>query len=517
MTFGADWPQWGGRKEVNFVSGETGLPTEFSRALPVGAGQTNAEPARNVKWSVPLGTQTYSTPAVAGGRIYLGTNDERMKDPRLEKTRGGLILCLDEKTGSLIWELPVPRLKTRNKLFNFDDMGLGICSSPLVAGKRVYLIGSRGDVLCLDTAGQRDGNDGPFTDEGRYIADKAELPDKPGLFAAGAAPPPPEPVKLEATDGDILWRYDFFVEQGVWAQDAVDCSPLLLDDNLYVCTSIGVDKSHQRIPSPGAPDLIVLDAKTGKLLATNDVPIGNAIYHGEWSSPTYAVVKKQRLIIWGGGDGRCYAFDARFERGKGGAPGTLKRRWWFDCNPPHNKFRDGQPLPYNRNHEGPSEIIATPVCVDGRVYVPVGQDSRHGDGPGCLSCFSAGGRGDITETGRLWQCFDVRRSFSSAAVVGGLVFMADYEGHVYCLDAASGQTCWVHKLEGHVFASPFAADGKVYLADDSGKVTVFALAREKKVLAVNRLDAPIYTTPVAANGVLYIATGRTLFALEERK
>ena len=50
---------------------------------------------RNVRWVARLGTHTYGNPVVAGGRVIVGTNDASLKDPRLEKTEGGLILCFD--------------------------------------------------------------------------------------------------------------------------------------------------------------------------------------------------------------------------------------------------------------------------------------------------------------------------------------------------------------------------------------------------------------------------------------
>lgn len=511
----ADWPQWGGRNERNFVSDERGLPAGFSRGSGTNLAEGAAfEPPKNLRWTAPLGSMTYSTPAVSRGRIFIGSNDQRLQDDRILRTSGGLMLCLDEKSGRVLWQLPMPKLKTANKLFNYDDLSLGVCSSPVVDGDRVFVVSSRGEVLCLDVRGQENGNDGPFKDEGAYLARRTELPDKPGRFPADRWPTNGPPVELRPTDGDIVWMYDFIRDLDVWPQDAVDCSVLVIGRYVFVCVSNGVDRSHKTIPSPGAPDVIVLDRKTGRLLAVNDLAIGARIFHGEWSSPTLARAGKRELVVWGGGDGFCYAFDPRFTEGSGGSTGVLKRVWWFDCNPPHNRVRDGQTLPYNKNHEGPSEVMATPVFANGRIFVGVGQDSRHGDGPGCFSCIDpSAGEGDITAKGRVWQSFDVHRSFSSAAVTGGLCFLADYAGHFYCFDAATGKLHWTHDLEGMVFGSPLAADGKVYIGDDKGKVTVFECRPEKKVLSVNRLDGPVYTTPVAANGVLYIATVKTLYAL----
>ena len=475
-------------------------------------GKKIALPRENTRWVAPLGTQTYVTPAIAKGKVLIGSNDAHVEEPRFEKTGGGMLMCLDESTGSLLWQLVMPRLKTGNPEFNYDDMNLGLCSSPTIDGNCAYIVSNRGQVLCLDINGQADGNQGPFVDEGVYLRDARVFPDKPGRFDSQNAPPLPTPAELRTTDGDIIWEYDFIAGLDVWPQDAVDCSILVFNNYLYVCTGNGVDRSHTKIPSPNAPDLIVLDKFTGKLLAVMDPPLGNAIFHGDWSSPTLARIGGRTLIVWGGGDGVCYAFDAQFIPGEEGRPGKLKKAWSFDCNPQTNKVRNGKPLPYNKNAEGPSEIIATPVVYGNRIYVTVGQDSRHGTGPGCLSCIDATKEGDITESGRVWQSLDVQRSFSSAAVTNGLVFIADYTGILRCLDADTGTTYWTHDLKKRVFASPLVADGKVYIGTEAGVVFIAGATKEKQIIAEMKVDGAIYSTAVAANGVLYIASQKHLYA-----
>ena len=515
----ADWPQWGGRNQRNFASDEKGIPATFNPGGEKTEGDKKVSvPPENIKWVAKLGSQTYGNPTVSGGKVFIATNDACLNDPpRLKKSGGGLILCLEEATGKLLWQLPVPRLKTKDANFNYDNINLGVCSSPCVDGARVYVTSNRGEVLCLDVNGQANGNDGPFMDEGQYMAGTDVLPAKPGRFDKSAAPPLPPPVEVKPTDGDIIWVYDFLSEVDSWPQDAVDCSVLVHGDYVYVCVSNGVDKSHKRIPSPNCPDMIVLDKKTGKLVAVNDPPIGNAIFHGEWSSPGMAEAGGKPLVVWGGGDGFCYAFDPKPEPGEGGKPGKLKTAWRFDCNPPQNRFRDGKPLPYNKNHEGPSEIIGTPVFYKNRIYVTVGQDSRHGNGPGCLSCIDPAKTGDITQTGKVWQCLDVQRSFSTVSAYEGLIFVADYAGIVHCLDADTGQVYWKHDLGAHVWGSTFAVDGKVFIGDEKGKVTVLAAAKEKKVLHEAHFGVPVYTTPIVANGVLYIASQTHLYAIQAAK
>src|SRR5262245_60413944 len=61
---GSDQTQWGQAWSRNMVSEEKHLPESF-----------DPKTGRNVKWTAALGTETHSTPIVARGRIYIGTNN----------------------------------------------------------------------------------------------------------------------------------------------------------------------------------------------------------------------------------------------------------------------------------------------------------------------------------------------------------------------------------------------------------------------------------------------------------
>jgi outer membrane protein assembly factor BamB len=504
---GADWPQWGGHSDRNMISGEKGLPESFKpgKKSPQGAGIDLAT-TENVKWIARLGTQTYGNPTISGGRVFLGTNDEAFDDPRLHSTRGGAVLCLDEATGKLLWRLAVPRFETNEPTFNFDNMGLGVCSAPTVEGDRVYLVTNRCEVLCLDVHGQAGGNRGPFQAEGQFMAG----PGRP-------------PVALRTTDADIIWTYDIIHQSDVWVQDAANCSVLVAGDFLYVCTSNGVDSSHTRVPRPLAPSLIVLDKRTGRVVAWDDEKIGTRLFHGQWSSPSAGTVGGRRLIFYGGGDGVLYAFEALTALPE--RPKPLKKIWSYDCNPPEYKVIDGRKVAYFdgdiRKHRGNrndgqcvcfSEIIATPVFYRNRVYVTTGQDPSHGRGLGMLSCIDATRTGDVTATGRIWN-YKIGRSLSSVSIADGLLYVADLFEGLYCFDADSGKLYWTQPTGAEVWGSTMVADGKIYLGTKKG-LLVMAAGKEKKLLAEIHLGAPAYCTPVVANGVLYVASHTYLWAVQ---
>jgi outer membrane protein assembly factor BamB len=509
VVWGADWPQWGGSDQRNLVSVETGLPERFvpGRKQPSGAG-IDPETTENVKWTARLGSAAYGNPTVAGGKVFVGTDDLTLaSDPRLSRSRGGLVKCLDEATGELLWQLAIPERTDLPPGTHFGHQFLGVCSSPTVEGNRLYVISSAGEVLCLDVNGQADGNDGPFIDEGQYMVG----PHKP-------------PVELTTTDADIIWRFDPIDQLGVRPHDAASCSVLIHGDLLYTGTSNGVDEPHAKVLAPEAPSLIVLDKRTGRLVATDDEKIGRRLYHAQWSSPSLGEVGGRTLVFFGGGDGVCYAFEALSAPPE--QPVHLKKVWSYDCIPPEYKFRDGKPIPYydgdkrkgnspNKNdgrYVGPSQIIATPVFYKDRIYVAIGQDPSHGRGRGMLHCIDATKTGDITQSGRVWTYDGLDRSISTVAIGGGLLYVPDVAGRMHCLDAETGRCYWVYDTKAETWGGPLLADGKIYFGNKTD-FYVMAAGKEPRVLSRLRLGSPVYTTPIAANGVLYVASQRYLWAV----
>ena len=181
------------------------------------------------------------------------------------------------------------------------------------------------------------------------------------------------------------------------------------------------------------------------------------------------------------------------------------------------KDKEGKVIKYP-DAEGPSEIIATPVYHDGHVYIAIGQDPEHGEGSGNLACINA-------DTGKkVWEYHKIQRTISTVAIdeSNGLLFASDYTGYVYCVDSKTGKEHWVYDTKAHMWSSPMVADGKVYIGDEDGDLTVlpskadFDPKNEEPIFETNML-VPIYSTPIVANGTLYIGTQTHLYAVQGPK
>jgi len=474
-------PTWGGGHNSNSVSAETGLPSEL---LP-----------ENILWERKLGTRQYTIPTFHRGKIYIGINDQGLEDDRVKSTRGGLVLCLDQKTGKTVWQLPIPRFyNAKNPPHFFNHLNCGVCSSPVIEGKHAYLISGRGEVLCLDIEGQANGNDGIFKEELSYMGAQSSS-------------------TLRATDGDIIWRYNMVTESSVYPHDCCGSTVLILGDLLFACTSNGVQRDHKTVTNPLAPSLIVLDRRTGRLIAQDGEEIGKRMLHGQWSTPIRAEVDGKVRVVFGAGDGVLYAFEPPDPRPKDGKVQILKKLWASDCNPPEYRERNGKRIPYatrqNKNPLGPSEVIATPVLYRNRIYVAIGQDPMHGPGQGMLSCI------DAATGNKVWSSTLVKRSLSTVSIHEGLLYIPDYSRNLHCFDADTGERIWVRELDSGVWcSSTLVADGKIYVSTENKKFWILKAGRKGEVISQTRLKQ-MAITPVAADGVLYIPNQRSLIAYRD--
>ncbi len=341
--------------------------------------------------------------------------------------------------------------------------------------------------MCLDTEGMANGNDG-FADEGQYMAG----PGKP-------------PMEVTKTDADIIWITNMIDECGVFPHNITCSSVMVVGDRVWTATSNGVDYGHVETPAPNAPCLICVDKKTGKLLGGESSGLSQRIFHSDWVSPTLLKTKDTELVIFGGPDGVVYAFNPKPV--KDDDFNVLKLAWKYDCNPPEYRVRNGKKIRY-ATRKGPSEVIGTPVCYDGRVYALIGQDPEHGEGVGNLCCIDAKGK-------KVWEYDKIKRSLSTMSIHNDLLFVADYSGFLRCLDAKTGKEHWVHDTSSHIWGSTLVADGKVYVGTEDGFLTVVPATKaydEKKAKEID-FFTPIYSSPIVANGTIYVATHTHLFAI----
>jgi len=97
--------------------------------------------------------------------------------------------------------------------------------------------------------------------------------------------------------------------------------------------------------------------------------------------------------------------------------------------------------------------------------------------------------------------------------------MLNEKGVLTTLDASTGQMLRQDRIRGvseNYYASPVAADGKIFLASHPGVVAVLTAGGQQELLAANKLDEEIFATPAIADGKLYVRTVSALYCFGTR-
>jgi len=301
----------------------------------------------------------------------------------------------------------------------------------------------------------------------------------------------PSPV----TDGKTVWvmagtgvikAFDFGGRE-LWARDIQEdygrfglnhgygSSPLLYDGDLFVQCIHGMltdDPSY----------VLRIDGETGKTVWRVERPT-DAVRESPDSYTTPALVEENgaaRIVVTGG------------DYVTGHDPETGREIW-----------RGGG---LNPRKEGAYRIISSPVVYDGLIYVP----TRRGP----LQAFRTGGKGNITESHRVWA-FDRGPDVPSPVTDGKYFYSFDDRGIVHCLDAKTGEIIWgPERIAPAAYSSsPVLADGKIYMSNEDGQTVVVKAGPEFEVLAVNELEGYVLSSPAISGGQIFLRTANWLYCV----
>jgi len=131
-----------------------------------------------------------------------------------------------------------------------------------------------------------------------------------------------------------------------------------------------------------------------------------------------------------------------------------------------------------------------------------------------LVAIQSGGKGDVSESHIRWRTSEGIGQVASPLVYRGRVYLVKHGGIVTCFNAETGDRIYSEKLGQRVyyFASPVAADGKIYFFSYLGTVFVVQAADTFKVLSRNKLGERINATPALVDGKVYLRTSEYMMA-----
>ena len=447
-------PGWGRFRGPNGqgVSDTTGLPIEFG-------------PHQNVVWKTPL-PGGHSSPIVFDDRIFLtGAEDDKL-----------LTLCLDRQTGEILWRRQV----TRGWVESVDPRNNSASPSPAVDDSNVYVFFPEFGMIAYDHSGNQLWTLalGPFNN----------------LYGMGASP--------IVVDGLVL---------------------LVCDQNLgSFLIAVGADdgKVRWRAERP--------EAKSGHSTPILYEPVDGPkqlIVPGSFLLTAYAVTTGER-IWWV----RGLSFEIKsvpvlyqemvFINGYGGPinqPGNqVSMPPFHEVLPQYDADADGRlsaaEMPPSRasNWFYLVDLDADEYLVEEEwEYLRAALETTNG-----MLAIKVGGRGDMTEANLRWQYHRAVPQLPSPLIYNDVLYMVNDGGIVTSFDPTTGEVIAQGRLKGAVddyYASPVAADGKIFMVSELGKVAVLEPDGGLEPVVVNDLDDLCYATPAIADGRIYVRTRGALY------
>jgi outer membrane protein assembly factor BamB len=278
-------------------------------------------------------------------------------------------------------------------------------------------------------------------------------------------------------DGKALWNTRF-EPQKMYLDFGTAASPVVDDGRVFVV--------HD---NDGKSFAAAIDAKTGKQLwkVDRDLPAGG-ITSG-WSTPfVWKHAARTELIVVG----RAHAVSYE--------PATGKELWRIGG-------LTGQSTP-------------TPIAADGLLYLATGSQ---GESNRPVFAVRPGASGNITlpkgqESSEFVAWFHPRASAytSSPLVYRGRMYVVNDNGILTVFDSKTGKEIYKARAggTGNTFsASPWAADGKVYLLSEDGHTFIIEAGDSYKELAKNSVDEMSFASPALASDTIFLRTQTKLYRI----
>lgn len=417
-------------------------------------------PAENVAWkvAVPFGR---SSPIVFRDRVFLtATEGDKL-----------ITLAYSASGGRLLWRREAGAARS-HKIYKAND---GASATPAADDQGVYaFFPDRGLISYTHEGRQRWRHPlGPF--ENFY-----------GLHASPVVAAGLVLVLCDQAKGSFLVAIDRETGKQRWRTERGQhpegwSVPIVHGDQLLVVGSTRVDSYYTAtgelrwwmpLPSNGSMGSPVLHGDTLLITASgSDQP---------WM-PSYAAT---RTKLDRDGDGKLSAAECKDEKE------WFEHFGWVDAN--HDQFLEEKEWEAARSFG---------VGDYGAVAVPLN------------------GKGRVEPAAIRWR-FKRNLPYVPAPVLyDGVFYMAKSGGIVTSLDPGSGALLKQGRATGapgEYFASPVAADGKVYLLSEAGKLTVLRAGAQWEVAAVNDLAEECYATPAISGSRLFVRTRGTLYAFTAR-
>ncbi|MGH8246552.1 MAG: PQQ-binding-like beta-propeller repeat protein, partial [Gammaproteobacteria bacterium] len=431
----------------------TGLPSEFG-------------PQTNVIWKVPLPPGA-SSPVLTKERIFVTA-----------AASGALVtFCLNRTTGATIWrrELPAPRSEPRHKLNHAAS------STPATDGENVYVFFGEFGLISYGPSGNERWRMplGPFSNLHGMAASPILIGEK--LVMVCDQDNDSFLLALNKENGSLLWK---------------SARPEVVH-GFATPTVFFSQEGPAQVIVPGSYQVVAYSAETGEKIwwvagltwqvKTTAIVAGDTVYATGWAP---GADEGQRLAL--------PPFEVVLKAADTNGDGKIS----------------SEELPEKWKHSGSWDFIdlERDGLLDPRDWSFY--RARRSSQNVTMAIRPAGRKGDLTETGILWKQERSVPQVSSPLLYRGLLYTIKDGGILTSFDPATGAILKQGRLRdaiGNYYASPVAADDKIFLPSETGKVAVVSPGADWQLLRVNDLGESCYATPALAGGRIYLRTGESLY------
>ncbi len=449
----ANWPQFRGVGGTGLSAPGTPLPTKIG------------PDSKHIAWKVTF-PPGHSSPVLHGNRLFLtGVRDKSL-----------VTMAVSKSNGKILWERTAPY----KKLEEIHAIGSHAQPSPATDGEHVIsLFGSSG-LYC-------------HTVDGKLLWKKALGPFN-NDFGAGTSPVIVDGLVISVQDHDTdSYVAAYHVKTGklAWKTDRSEfprnyCSPVIWKNN-----------GRRQVIVAATLRVVGYDLKSGKELWTV-----RGISRAVCNTPVVGGDGKLYVAGWARGgdiDERISVepFDQIAAARDKNKNGTLER----------DELEKGHAIE-RRFPQVDRDKTGTITRKEYEYYRNLFDVARN-----VVLAIKPGAKGDATKTHIAWEHRRHIPFCASPLFFNKTVFTVKDGGILTSIDAASGKPLQTRRVPGtgNYYSSPVAGDGKVYLADQKGRLSVISGTGQWKVLHRAQFGEEIYATPAIVDGRIYLRTNGHLY------
>jgi outer membrane protein assembly factor BamB len=450
-----EWPQFRGLNSSG-ISDEKNLPVHFG-------------PDLNVVWKTPL-PAGHSSPVFSKSQIFVSAYD---KD-------GIYLFALDRKTGSQLWKKSIPR----PRVAEHHKASTPASPSPVTDGENVYALYNDFGLISFDKSGRE-----------RWRLDLGAINNPFGLGTSPVLSGKTLLLNIDAESGSFFLGLDKDTGKQKWRRERPDFTRGFATPVLYQPAN-----EPTQVLIAGSYSLVAYAVETGE-------PIWwvNSL---TWQLKPTPVIHGDTVYVlgWAGGS------DEGAQENVPDFPEILKTR---DTN------KDGK---LTKEEIADARLTKDWAAMDlDRTGFVEERDwkmyQRRKKVVNAVNAIRLGGRGDMTDKSVRWRYYKSLPNVPSPLYYDGIVYLTKEGGIMTALDAETGKVLKQARLTGALgdyYASPVAADGRIYATSQEGKVVVIKPGAEWEILAVNPLNEPVNATPAFVDGRIFIRTHQNLYCFAKQ-